>query len=119
MNKVYDENGNLIGYDSTYVWSYTNVQGDSVSVEADSVLSRFKPLINSRYPGFLNNYDEMFFNDSSFYRYFLAPDYFIDRWEKEMSQSNELMRKMDSLKELFFQEQYPGLKNKKQKTKEQ
>jgi len=24
VNKVYDENGNMAGYDSTYVWSYSN-----------------------------------------------------------------------------------------------
>ena len=24
VNKIYDENGNVVGYDSTYVWSYSN-----------------------------------------------------------------------------------------------
>lgn len=117
VNKVYDENGNLVGYDSTYVWSYLNNRGDSVSLDADSVLSRFKPIINSQYPDFLNNYNKLFFNDSLFYHNFLEPDYFMGRWEKEMSRMNRMMQEMDSMKELFFKDHYPDLKNQKQKTK--
>ncbi len=117
VNKVYDENGNLIGYDSTYVWSYTNVYGDSIVVNPDSVLYQFKPIIGSNFPGFFENYDQEFFGDSLFYHDFMAPDYFMDRWEKEMSRMSQMMREMDSLKELFFRQHYPALKKEKPKTK--
>lgn len=113
VDKVYDNKGNLVGYDSTYVWSYTNNQGDSVSLDIDSVISRFKPIVNARYPGFLNNYDKMFFNDSLFYHDFLYPDYFMNRWEKNMGRMNRTMKEMDSLKNLFFREQFPELKKEK------
>lgn len=116
VNKEYDENGNLIGYDSTYVWSYTNIQGDSVSINTDSVLSHFKPMINSRYPDFFNQYNSLFFNDSLFYHDFFAPDYFMDRWEKEIDRMNRMMREVDSMKKLFFNKQYPGINNQKEKT---
>jgi hypothetical protein len=52
VNKQYDENGNLIAYDSTYVWSYSNASGNQVDVNIDSVLSRFKPMINPDYSPF-------------------------------------------------------------------
>ena len=118
VNKVYDENGNLISYDSTYVWSYTNTFGDSVDVNIDSVMSQFKPMIGSHFPGFLNdNYNDYFFGDSLFYHDFLSPDYFFDRWEQERIRMNRMMREMDSLKELFFREQYPELKKDNSGTK--
>ena len=117
VNKVYDENGNLVGYDSTYVWSYTNEQGDSVIVNPDSVLYQFKPFIGSNFPEFFRDYDQEFLGDSLFYQDFMAPDYFMNRWEDEMSRMSQMMREMDSLKELFLQQHYPALKKEQKKTK--
>ncbi len=117
VNKIYDENGNLIGYDSSYVWSYTNEYGDSVNINPDSVLLQFKPIIGSNFPDFMQNYDKEFFGDSLFYHDFIAPDYFMERWEKEMSRMSRMMQEMDSLKEQFFKEHYPGLKKETPKTK--
>jgi len=117
VNKVYDENGNLIGYDSTYVWSYTNEYGDSVMVNPDSVLNQFKPVIGSNFPEFFKDYDQEFFGDSLFYYDFMAPDYFMNRWEEEMSRMSRMMREMDSLKELFLKQHYPALEKEEPKTK--
>ncbi len=111
VNKQYDENGNLIAYDSVYFWSYTNKTGEPVEVDIDSVLSQFKPMIDMRFPDFFDHHQNDFFGDSLFYHGFLAPDYFMDRWQHDMMQMNRMMREMDSLKQLFFREQYPELPN--------
>ena len=110
VNKEYDEAGNLTRYDSAYVWSYSNFQGDSMLIDIDSVMSKFYPFLNSRqqfyFPGFG---DKMFYNDSLFYYDFLNHDYFMKRWENSMERMNKMMWEMDSIKSQFFDEYYPDL----------
>ncbi len=110
VNKKYDEEGNLIGYDSTYTWSYSTIHGDSTFVNADSVYSEFSPLFNRQFPGFDNSFKNGFFDmDSLFYNDFLSPDYFYKRWHKELIEQENEFRRMDSLKNEFFKNRYPGL----------
>ena len=110
VNKVYDDNGNLVRYDSTYVWTYSNIEGDSVTINADTLLSEFKPLFNDRFPDFKTpGFNDFIFNDSIFYRDFFSPDYFYDRWQQSLKESEKMFREMDSLKNMFFQKNYPGL----------
>ena len=110
VNKEYDENGNLIRYDSAYVWSYSNLMGDSIEVDVDSVMSYFYPFMNSHQRfGFPLINEDMFYNDSLFYNDFLNHDYFMNRWENTMDRMNKMMLEMDSLKSMFFYEHYPGL----------
>ncbi|MCB4234259.1 hypothetical protein LDL59_01710 [Kaistella anthropi] len=40
VNKEYDENGNLIRYDSTYTYYYSNIEGDEIA--ADSIFNNFR-----------------------------------------------------------------------------
>ena len=110
VNKKYDDNGNLVGYDSTYSWSYSTIQGDTVNIDADSAFSQFKPLFDTHFPNFSPNlYDDFFGLDSSFYQDFMSPLYFHDRWQKALMQQEKTFREMDSLKNAFFNEHYPGL----------
>ena len=110
VNKVYDKNGNVISYDSTYVWSYTNTTGDSTSVDVDSLMSQFGPFMQNHsqltFPGFDNDW---MLNDTMFYDRFLGPDYFMNRWQSEMERMEQMIRGMDSLREQFLNEHYPGL----------
>lgn len=110
VNKKYDDNGNLIGYDSTYTWSYSNMQGDTVIVDADSVITHFMPNIGNQFPD-LNDpfYNDMFLNDSSLYNHFFNQNYYQDIWSKHNEEMNRMFREMDSLKHVFFKNHYPGL----------
>ncbi len=109
VNKQYDENGNLIAYDSVYVWSYSNSSGNPVDVNTDSVLSRFKPMIDLDYSDYFNSHHNDYFGDSLFYRDFLMPDYFMNRWQQQLHLMNRMMHEMDSMKQSFFREEYPNL----------
>jgi hypothetical protein len=60
VNKEYDKNGNLVRFDSSYSYYYSNVAGDTVL--QDSILNAFKAHFNQHY--FFSN--EPFFNDFSF-----------------------------------------------------
>lgn len=110
VNKAYDENGNLVRYDSTYVWSYSNSFGDSMDVDIDSVMSDFYPFMNSfqRF-GFPLINEDIFYNDSLFYNDFLNHDYFMNRWKNSYDRMNKMTQEMDSLKSMFFYDYYPEL----------
>ena len=110
VNKKYDDNGNLIGYDSTYTWTYSNVEGDSVSVIADSVITHFMPNIGMHFPG-LNDpfFNNMMLNDSTMYNSFFNRDYYQQLWGKQNEEMNRIFMQMDSLKSTFFKKHYPGL----------
>lgn len=108
--KEYDDNGNLIRYDSTYVWSYTNTTGDSTYVNIDTLMSEFRPFMQHRFPEFFANFENNWLEpDSVLYHNFLGPDYFTDRWKSELNRMDHLFEEMDSLRQLFLQEHYPGL----------
>ncbi len=112
VSKTFDEDGNLLTYDSTYVWSYSNMYGDSVDVNVDSVMSDFWPFMDSRMTTlspFLE--DRWWGNDSLFYDDFLNHDYFMNRWDQQMEEMRQMIREMDSVKGVFFRENYPGLGN--------
>lgn len=110
VNRKYDDKGNLVGYDSTYMWSYSNPAGDTVSVKADSVLTGFRPLFDQNFPGMINpSADQLFFNDSTLYYDFLEPDYFFNRWDQQYHNMYKQFRQMDSLKQNYFKKHFPNL----------
>ena len=110
VRKEYDEYGNLIRYDSVYTWSYSNIQGDSVQVNLDSIMDRFRAHLES---------DSLFLwrdrfsyfpkADSLFMKEFFDEDYFFRNWEKQQQDMRELMRKMDSSRNAFLKRFHPGL----------
>lgn len=109
VHKRYDEKGNLIGYDSTYVWSYSN-KGKVQSIAADSVLDAFRRQFNKQFPVlFDRTISNYLLRDSLLYRDFTQPDYFMQKWENHYFDIQSMMRDMDSLKNTFLRKHYPQL----------
>ena len=112
VNKIYDENGNLVRYDSTYTYYYSNIAGDTV--KADSILNIFKNIMHEKY-SFSQDpfFDNFFYQDSTFNNNFYSEDFFLKSFEMQMKEMQRLMQEMDSFKNQFFMQQFP--KNNKQK----
>ena len=110
VNKEYDENGNLIRYDSTYTYFYSNIDSDKVR---DSILKNFKEQFNQQF-WFSDEpfFDDFFFNDSLMQRDFYTNDFFTKRFQKDMQKMEQLFREMDSIKNQFYQGQFPVKKGK-------
>jgi hypothetical protein len=109
VNKKYDDKGNLIGYDSTYTWTYFS-NGKTHSVQTDSVMAAFRQQFNAQFPSIFNrNFGEPIWSDSLFYRDFATPGYFMKKWNEHYFDMNGMMRQMDSLRNSFLQKNYPGL----------
>lgn len=105
VNKEYDENGNVVKYDSTYSYYYSNI--DRNSLLEDSIMLIFKNHFNQSF-GFSSHpfFDDFFFQDSLMQYDFYNNDFFIERFRQNQARMNDLFLEMDSLKNNFFREQF-------------
>ncbi len=108
VTREYDEHGNLIRYDSTYIQYYSS--DNYKSIPWDSLLNVFRinPLFEDPFltPNYLRKnpfrmYDSLFFNP------FFGYDLFSSRIWRDQQMINELFHEMDSIRNRFFQEFYP------------
>lgn len=110
VNKEYDKDGNLVKYDSTYSYFYSNIEGDSVL--RDSIFRDFKSQFNQQYlfskDPFFNDF---FFIDSLLPFDFYRDDFFSTRFKNNMNHMNQLFWEMDSIKNTYFMQQFPSNKH--------
>lgn len=102
VNKHYDDKGNVIGFDSTYTSFYSNVQGDTARM--DSLMTSFDRYFNRDHSLFFRNqFNSLFFNDSLRYPDFFHNDFFMKRYELNDQYLRDMMNRMDSIKNRFYQ----------------
>ncbi|MFY9153710.1 MAG: hypothetical protein WAO52_16955 [Prolixibacteraceae bacterium] len=112
VNKEYDKDGNLIRYDSTYSYFYSNIVNDSIL--GDSIFSDFKDQFNQRYIFSSEPYFSDFFFQDSLLKYdFYKNDFFSKRYKNDMERMGKLFQEMDSVKNLYFKNQFPERKKNK------
>ncbi len=110
VRKEYDDAGNLIRYDSIYSWAYSNVEGDSISVNLDSIMDAFRLHFENTSPSPWRDRFSYFPEvDSLFMNRFFEDDYFFKNWQRDYSEMEEMMRKMDSSRNEFLKRFHPGL----------
>lgn len=106
VNRQFDENGNLIRYDSTYTQFYNSIEQDSLL--ADSILNEFKNRFNLQYPFSDRSYfNDFFFQDSLLQYDFYRKNFFYERFQNNMKRMDSLFQEMDSMKNRFFRNQFP------------
>ena len=105
VNKEYDKDGNLIRYDSTYTYFYTNIENDTIA--EDSIFTNFKNLFDLQYPfSYKPYFNDLFFEDSLMKYDFYKKDFFIERFKQNIEQTEKMFQEMDSIKNHFFNEQF-------------
>lgn len=109
VTKEVDENGNLIRYDSTYVWKYTTKQGELTDVNIDSVIDQFKAKLNVNMPFFFDDFNSFYTQDSMFYRDFLSPNFFTEMWKEHLDEIEGQVRGLDSMREAYLKDNYPNI----------
>ena len=109
VHREYDENGNLVKYDSVYVWSSSNIKGFPKNQNLDSLLKSYKRYMGKS--GFSpEQFDFSLFEnpDSLFNKNFFDNEFFFDNWiESDGKRIRQMMRRMDSLRMRFLQERFP------------
>jgi hypothetical protein len=116
VKKEFDEFGNLIKYDSIYSYSYSNIKGDSITVNLDSVMDSFSRYFEDKTPFKMN--DRFFYlpqNDSLFMSDFFEDDYFFSQWKQRPLDVEKLIKQMDSTRNVYLKRFYPGLLESKEK----
>jgi hypothetical protein len=112
VNKEYDKNGNLIRYDSTYSYYYSNIDGNKVA--GDSIFNNFRKMFDTQYPFSKKPYfNNLFFEDSLLHYDFYKKDFFHNRFMQNMKQMDRMFWEMDSIKNKYFMEQFPKKEHKK------
>ncbi|MFC2105021.1 hypothetical protein ACFLS4_06700 [Bacteroidota bacterium] len=108
VNKEYDENGNLIKYDSTYSYYYSTVENDPLL--RDSIFNEFRISFNEMYH-FSEDpfFDNLFFQDTLLDFDFYSKDFFMNRFQNNRNRMNQLFLEMDSIKNLFLMNNFKML----------
>jgi len=114
VTKEYDKDGNIIGYDSTYSYYYSNIKGNTL--KRDSIFDLFRNRFYQKYP-FSNHlfFDNLFFEDSLLKYDFYKKDFFSTRFRHNMRKMDSLFLQMDAMKDDFFMHQFPQGDNKPEK----
>ncbi len=104
VEKIYDEDGNVIGYDSTYVYSYSNM-GDLTMMD-DSTMQAFIREFESRMMG------DGFFNDNFFgfgsmdsLMQMNSPGFFIEDMPDPAQLLEQMMQELEALEKQKQEEQ--------------
>lgn len=110
VHKETDEHGNVIRYDSTYTWTYQSKDGDVTKLDVDSVMRSFQNYFDLHLPGnWDNDFDHPLRRDSTFYQDFFRDDYFYQQWQRSQQEMQYMFKRMDSLRNEFFQQRYPDM----------
>lgn len=105
VNKVYDKQGSLVRYDSTYTKVYNRMGGDSLRM--DSLMQQFLANSGQQDPWRMMGpeMNNLFFQDSLLGYDFFHNDFFSKRMDLNQQYMQNLMQHMDSLKNEFFRRQ--------------
>lgn len=77
VDKEFDENGNLIKYDSIYSWSSSNTTDGVSAMDRDSLMQSFKSKFFHNYSKFEHQgFENLFSEDSLFSNHFFNDDFF-------------------------------------------
>jgi hypothetical protein len=110
VKKELDENGNVIGYDSVYTWSYNNIEGDSVYVDVDSMMRSIDSYFGENMPSVWNrSFMKPMFSDSLLARDLFSDKYFEDRWKSDFFDIEEMFQHMDSIRNRFLEQNFPHI----------
>ena len=109
VNRRFDKKGNVVGFDSTYTSYYSNVMGDTAQM--DSLMGSFDRYFKRDHSAFFRNqFDPLFFTDSTRYPDFFHDDFFMRRYELNDPYFRSMMRDMDSIKNKFYREHHDASK---------
>lgn len=100
VDKEFDENGNLIRYDSVYSWSSHSALNDLSSLDRDSLMQTLKSSFFTNLSGFKEQgFEAVFSQDSLFSKHFFNDEFFdsdfgndfmhIDKIRKQMLQKQK------------------------------
>lgn len=115
VKKEYDEEGNLIRYDSVYTWRYSTIDGDTINQNLDSIMDNFRRYFEHAAPFTWEDYFSYFpKNDSLFMNDFFTDDYYLRNWRRQNLELENFIRQIDSSRNSFLRKNHPELMKSKE-----
>lgn len=104
VDKEFDENGNLISYDSIYSWSSTNKFNDLSLSERDSLMQSFKSRFFTNFSEFENQgFEDVFSHDSLFSKRFFNDDFFGSEFGTDFMDFDKIRQQMIERQKKFLE----------------
>lgn len=108
VNREFDENGNLIRYDSIYSWSSTQNADDLAHMDRDSLFESFRSRFSRSFSyfgqdGFRNPFEE----DSLFTKHFFEDDFFESPLGKDFMDLDKIHKRMEDMHKRFLERYAP------------
>ncbi len=104
VDKEFDENGNLIRYDSIYSWSSADEFEDLKLQDRDSLLQSFQSKFFQRFSGSDRfGFDPFIEHDSLFGRRLFNEDFFGSDFGKDFMNIDKMHERMQRLEKEFFE----------------
>jgi hypothetical protein len=105
VHKEFDDDGNLISYDSTYTWSSNRGLEQMTDKDRDSVLQAMQSRFYQHFSGFdLNDGDQMdlFSEDSLFAKKFFDDSFFDSEFGEEFMDIDRIQQHMHDMQQKFL-----------------
>ncbi|MCK0135140.1 hypothetical protein [Arenibacter sp. S6351L] len=105
VDKKYDEKGNVIGYDSIYSYSYSNLKNLPKEMNLDSIMNSMKFFSQGNLSFFMEGHNlgqfmdmDSIMNGSQYFK-----DFFERQRSNNFSDMRELFQQMDSLQNMMME----------------
>jgi hypothetical protein len=119
VNKQYDDKGNVIGYDSTYSYIYSD---SAATLQNDSMFSNFHNFPGFQFHSFNNmplNIDSLMKQNPFSHGFNFNDPFFDNNFNmNQFDDMNKILRKLDSLNRSSFNRMQPPDKNKSKSPKQ-
>ncbi|NNE75884.1 MAG: hypothetical protein HKN31_02300 [Pricia sp.] len=104
VDKEFDEEGNLIRYDSIYSWSSDDDWDRLVQKSPDSLLQSFQSRFYRNFSKFDNQrFGNLFADDSLFTKRFFAHDFFDSEFGEDFMDIDRIRERMESMQQKFLE----------------
>ena len=104
VDKEFDENGNLIRYDSIYSWSSDDKYNNLSLSERDSLMQTFKSRFFTNFSGFENQgFEDVFSKDSLFSKHFFNDDFFGSDFGSDFIDIDKIRQQMIARQKKFLE----------------
>jgi hypothetical protein len=104
VDKEFDENGNLIRYDSIYSWSSESKFDNLSPSDRDSIMQTFKSRFFRNFSHFENEgFNDIFSQDSLFSKRFFNDDFFGSSFGKDFMDIDKVRQQMLARQKQFLE----------------
>lgn len=112
VDKEFDENGNLIRYDSIYSWSSTDKLGEFSQKNPDSLLKSFQSKFYRNFSGIDNRqFEDLFADDSLFAKRFFDDDFFDSEFGEDFMDIDRIRKRMENMQQRFLEKYQSEFEN--------